>query len=333
MAETFPAPDLSEANFLRTVSGLRPCRRGGLRLEAETLGSDAGRKVVVHNYGHGGCGVTIGFGTADEAVRLVDEAAGPVEPVAVLGAGAVGLMTALRLLESGRKVRVIAEKPATRTVSVVAGAIWLPTGIEFGATGERTAWFHGILRRSIAALRALPERFGVEELPVFEPDHAPMHAEFFDHGTLEPPTPLDRLPVGARNQPGRMFRTLYMHTPRLLRALADEVAARGGVFETRRMNRVEEIGGLPEPVAVNCLAMGARDLFGDTAMYPARGMLVLMKPQRLGYIVHDGYRYMFPRDDALVLGGCFLEDDWLDEPDEALCRDILAHHRSFFGQA
>jgi glycine/D-amino acid oxidase-like deaminating enzyme len=129
-----------------------------------------------------------------------------------------------------------------------------------------------------------------------------------------------------------VFRTLFMHTPRLLQSLMDEIRARGGEFETRRIGRVEEIGQLAEPVAVNCLAMGSRTLFGDAAMYPARGMLVMMKPQRLGYIVHDGYKYMFPREDGLVLGGCFLQDDWLDEPDEAVCAEILAHHRAFFGQ-
>lgn len=332
MVETLPVPDLSDASILRTVSGIRPCRHGGLRIEAERLGSDAGNKTVIHNYGHGGCGVTIGLGTGDEVVRLVDEHAGPDEPVAVLGAGAVGLMAALRLIEAGRRVRVIAEKPGTETVSTVAGAVWLPTGVEFGDTAERTAWFHAILRRSIAGLRALPDRFGVEELPVYEPATAPDNPEFFDNGTLEPPTPLDVLPVGAATQPGRVFRTLFMHTPRLLRALIAEIESRGGVFERRRITRVEEIGSLDEPVAVNCLAMGSRELFSDAAMYPARGMLVLMKPQKLGYIVHDGYKYMFPRDDALVLGGCFLENDWLDEPDEAYCRAILAHHRAFFGQ-
>ena len=152
MVETLPVPDLSDASILRTVSGIRPCRHGGLRIEAERLGSDAGNKTVIHNYGHGGCGVTIGLGTGDEVVRLVDEHAGPDEPVAVLGAGAVGLMAALRLIESGRRVRIIAEKPGTETVSTVAGAVWLPTGVEFGDTAERTAWFHAILRRSIAGL-------------------------------------------------------------------------------------------------------------------------------------------------------------------------------------
>lgn len=333
MVETLAAPDLSEANILRFVGGVRPCRHGGLRIEAETLGSDAGGKLVVHDYGHGGCGVTIGFGTADEVVKLVDAHSGRDEPVAVLGAGVVGLTAALRLLQGGRRVRVVSEKLGIDTVSTVAGAVWLPTGIEFGDTPERVAWFRNILRRSHAALRGLDPRFGVEELPVFEPAGAPDQPEFFDHGTLEAPTPLDRLPIGAAGGPGRVFRTLFMHTPRLLRALIGEVGRLGGTFETRRIGRLSELASLPERVVVNCLALGSRSLFDDAAMYPARGMLVLMRPQRLGYIAHDGYKYMFPREDALVLGGCFLEGDGRAEPDEAYCREILRHHRAFFGQA
>lgn len=332
MVETLPAPDLSDANVLRAVAGVRPCRRGGLRLEPERLGSQAGGKLLIHNYGHGGCGVTIGLGTGDEVVRMVGERAGPGVPVAVLGAGAVGLMTALRLLEAGHPVRLIAEKPGTETVSVVAGAVWLPTGVEFGRTPEEVARFHRILRRSMDGLRALPPSFGVEELPVFESARTPVSPEFFDNGTIDPPEDLASLPVGCDGRPGRTYRTLFMHTPRLIRALLDEVTALGATLERRRIGRVEEIAGLEEPVVVNCLAMGSRELFADSAMYPARGVLVLMKPQKLGYIIHDGYKYMFPREDALVLGGCFLENDGRDEPDEAICREILAHHRAFFGQ-
>ncbi|MFI4898726.1 MAG: hypothetical protein ACIARR_12995, partial [Phycisphaerales bacterium JB059] len=66
------------------------------------------------------------------------------------------------------------------------------------------------------------------------------------------------------------------------------------------------------------------------AMYPARGVLVHMKPQPLGYIVHDGYKYMFPREDALVLGGCFDADVDNPTPPEHTVRAILEHHRRFF---
>lgn len=332
MIQTLRAPDLSDDAVLRFVGGVRPCRHGGLRIEHEQLGADAGRKTVVHNYGHGGCGVSIAFGTAEEAARLVDEHIDPAEPVAVLGAGVIGLTTALRLLESGRRVRVIAEHLATDTVSSIAGAVWLPTGIEFGETPERRAWFHGILNRSVESLRDLDASFGVEPLQVFEPAGAPEYPEFFDNGTIKAPTLLDKLPIGENAGPGRVFETLFMHTPILLQRLIDGVRSLGGVFEARRIGRLSELGDLAESGIVNCLAAGSRALFDDDAMYPARGMLVLLKPQDLGYIKHDGYRYMFPRRDALVLGGCFIEGDSRSEPDEGICKQILADHRAFWGQ-
>ena len=68
--DPLPPPDLSDSALLRVVSGIRPCRRGGVRIEADQLGS----KPVVHNYGQGGCGVTISLGCAQLAADLVASA-------------------------------------------------------------------------------------------------------------------------------------------------------------------------------------------------------------------------------------------------------------------
>ncbi|MFT4626295.1 MAG: D-amino-acid oxidase [Myxococcota bacterium] len=66
-----PSPDFTRlmATGAQTV-GVRPYRRSGVRLEREGIG---GRQVV-HNYGHGGAGLTLAFGCAEEAAGLVDEA-------------------------------------------------------------------------------------------------------------------------------------------------------------------------------------------------------------------------------------------------------------------
>lgn len=57
-------------DVIRHGVGLRPMRKGGMRVEKEVKG---GVKVV-HNYGHGGYGYQTSFGAAVEAVRLVCEA-------------------------------------------------------------------------------------------------------------------------------------------------------------------------------------------------------------------------------------------------------------------
>jgi D-amino-acid oxidase len=58
-------PGLRGAPVLSHAVGLRPWRRE-VRLEAETRGG----RTVVHNYGHGGAGVTMSWGCAEEAARL-----------------------------------------------------------------------------------------------------------------------------------------------------------------------------------------------------------------------------------------------------------------------
>jgi D-amino-acid oxidase len=60
-------PRLRESELLSVAVGLRPCRKA-VRLEAEK--TDDGR-LLVHNYGHGGAGVTLSWGCAREAAGLV----------------------------------------------------------------------------------------------------------------------------------------------------------------------------------------------------------------------------------------------------------------------
>ncbi len=84
----------SADRVIRTVAGLRPYRPGGFVVRAEALGT----KRLVHNYGHGGSGVTMSWGTAKLAVEM--GVAGHSGPVAVIGAGIVGLSTA-RLVQEG----------------------------------------------------------------------------------------------------------------------------------------------------------------------------------------------------------------------------------------
>jgi D-amino-acid oxidase len=61
-------PSINRAKVIEHRVGLRPSRPK-IRLEREALA----RGHVIHNYGHGGSGVTVSWGCAREVVRLVDE--------------------------------------------------------------------------------------------------------------------------------------------------------------------------------------------------------------------------------------------------------------------
>lgn len=322
-------PDLSDSQILRFVCGIRPCRVGGLRLETEKVAG----KDVVHNYGHGGCGVTLSLGCADVVLEQVRSAAGPDQGrVAVLGGGVTGIASALALLRAGYKVAVYAEQFAGDTTSNIAGALWLPTGIDFPEPGPARDRFNSLIRASHVCMTGLdPKAWGVRELPVFEPDFTEHHPEYFESGAIAEPRPWsesDGLIPGITG--GRVFRTYFIDTPTFMQKLYDEVVRLGGEIVSRSFRSLGDVEALPEAVVVNCLAMGSKVLFGDGLIFPARGLLVHLKPQRLGYVYHDGYRYMFPRENALILGGTY--EPGVSEPpaDDEPYLQILERHRARF---
>src|SRR5216684_3830599 len=118
---------VSPEREIRTVVGLRPYRPSGFVVKAEKLGE----KLVIHNYGHGGAGITLSWGTSQLATALLPDE--PVSSVAVLGCGAVGLATARLLQDRGLPVTIYASELPPNTTSNIAGGEWFPFGVfEFG---------------------------------------------------------------------------------------------------------------------------------------------------------------------------------------------------------
>src|SRR5438874_10169957 len=80
-ARRFVPVRVSPDREIRTVVGLRPFRPSGFVVRAEKIGD----KLVVHNYGHGGGGMTLSWGTSHLAVALAAES--DAREFAVLGCG------------------------------------------------------------------------------------------------------------------------------------------------------------------------------------------------------------------------------------------------------
>lgn len=334
MGGKLPVPDLSDDQVLRIVSGIRPCRQGGLRLDLAKLG----KRPIVHNYGHGGCGVTLSLGCAELVAEMLGEAVPAGASVAVLGGGVVGLTSALLLAQAGYAVTVYAERFGDETTSAVAGALWLPTGIDFPKKKTDRAKLNDALRRSARRFGMLDRGlWGVEELPVYEPVEADEHPEHFESGVLGTPRQLTKAePKPGRITEGRLYRANFIHTPRFMRQLVEACAQAGVTMESRSFEAIADVKALEEDALVNCLALGSREIFNDAKVFPARGVLVHLQPQELGYCVHDEYHYVFPREDALILGGTYEPDiePGEDEGDlEAVAQEILQHHREFYGLA
>ena len=118
------APLLTDPGRLSRITVcLRPFQAQGPRIEAETVGD----KRVVHNYGHGGSGWSLAWGSAAAARDLALQ--GGPRQVAVIGSGALGLTAALQVLRAGapstdaRPVRPRRNR-RSRRISRRAGKRW-----------------------------------------------------------------------------------------------------------------------------------------------------------------------------------------------------------------
>src|SRR5687767_6098982 len=100
-----PDPDFAcAAPGCLELAGVRPYRKVTFRLEPEMVGST----LVVHNYGHGGAGITMSWGCAVRVRALVVAHQPPPGQIAVLGAGVMGLTAATLLRDAGYQVHIYA---------------------------------------------------------------------------------------------------------------------------------------------------------------------------------------------------------------------------------
>ncbi len=318
-----PAPDLAQDRVLRYVAGLRPFRRGTVRIEHETVGSQS----VVHHYGHGGSGFTLAWGTAEEAADLLERHHPAPKDVAVLGGGVVGLTTAVVLLERGYAVTVYAKALSPNTTSDLAGAQFAPSLVDADSHERLERWVRASARRYLA-LRG--DEYGVYERPNYAtgPGGSGLNKLPTD---LFPMRDLDELPFPGGSRRGRVHQTLLIEPPTYLPRLLKRVYEAGGGVTPRTFHNAADVAALRERVVVNCMGLGSGEVFPDRALTPVRGQLVLMQPEPLGYLLsHAGY--CFPRSDAVVLGGTVERGVDRAQPQPEDCLRILNNHRRFFGQ-
>src|SRR5262245_14529821 len=197
----------------------------------------------------------------------------PQDAVLVVGAGVIGLTTAVRLAEAGRAVRILARERTPHTTSDVAGAVWFPF---LGGDPERALVWG---RRSLEVFQELARdprngvvwQEGVELFTVPTPAD-PWWRPALD--TFRRARPED-LPPGFVD--GYVFRVPVVRMPVYLRRLEERLLFLGARIEERT---VEDLDALLDgsAVVVNCTGIGARALTGDPDLHPVRGQVVRAQP-------------------------------------------------------
>jgi D-amino-acid oxidase len=247
--------------------------------------------------------------------------------VIVVGAGVVGLTTAVRLLEAGCDVRVVADATVAGTTSYVAAGIWFPT--HAGPPGKVAVWgrrtlevLAGQARDSVPGV-VMRESLALYRQPPGRPDWAAAVGHVREATAAE-------LPPGYAY--GLRFAVPQAEMPVYLPWLMRQVRERGGEIVTRHVAKLAELSGAGVDALVNCPGLAARDLVGDQSVYPVRGQLVRVTNPGITMSVRDefhpaGRAYVHPRTSDCILGGTLDEDQWDTKPDPATAEAIIARCR------
>jgi glycine/D-amino acid oxidase-like deaminating enzyme len=329
---------------IRTTVGLRPYRPSGFVLRAERMDD----KLLVHNYGHGGSGMSLSWGTgrmaAEHALAREERSA------AVVGCGVVGLTTARQLQRRGFDVTIYAAAVPPNTTSNMSLASWTPTsGLVDGdlRTPEWDSQFREAAGIAYPELQLLVGRgYGVSWLDGFALRSTPPSEAL---PATEPLLPSGLQAAASVLGPGEHpFPTAYAVLRPSLRIepsiyldrLVADVRAAGGRVVIRRFEDQREVAALNESVVINCTGLGARTLVGDEAVVPLKGQLTLLMPQsEVDYSTFGaaspsagGFVHMSPRSDGIALGGTSVEGEWSLEPDDEARERIVEAHIDLFSR-
>jgi len=234
------------------------------------------------------------------------------ERVVVVGAGVIGLSCALRLLEAGHRVDVLARELPLETTSAVAAALWYPY---LALPQDKvTAWsatsydvFAGLADDPATGVAM---RRGTELLT----------EQSEDPWWIDAVPALERVAPRAPYRDGWSFVAPVIDMSRYLVWLHGRVLDAGGTVTRMALPQ------LPEgPLVVDCSGLGSRHLASDPTTTPVRGQVVVLEQVGLDqwWLAEDGPTYVVPRTHDIVVGGTDDAGEWDRTPSPDTADDVL----------
>ncbi|HMC14194.1 MAG TPA: FAD-dependent oxidoreductase [Albitalea sp.] len=298
----------------------RPFRPQGPRIQAERLAG----KTVIHNYGHGGAGWSLSWGSARLAVEMA--LATRDRHIAVIGCGAIGLTSARVAQRAGLRVRIYCRERPPEVRSSAATGVWSPESricTDEHATPEFAQRWEAMARSSFRTFQSL---LGLPGQPVEWRDGYVLSDVPFDqsppgrsYGDSEPVyANLESLvrDLGPRSQPlqpsqhpfpvpyARRYTQLVFNLAAYARLLMDDFMRDGGEIEQRDFTSPRQFAALKERTIINATGYGARALLEDSTIVPVRGQTARLIPQpEVDYgINYRGHNLsVVPRRDGILV--------------------------------
>ena len=339
--------EASWERVIRTTVGLRPHRRSGFVVKADKLDD----KTLIHNYGHGGAGMSLSWGTGYLAAELALEQES--RHAAVIGSGVAGLTTGRQLQRMGFDVTIYAMAVPPNTTSNMSLASFTPTS-GLVAVGGRTLEWDAQFRQAVdIAYKQLQllisPKYGISWINLYSlMNEMPAAGTGQGTGRL---LPSEFRPGRVILQPGEHpFPSRYASSRPSMRiepsiyldALMSDFVLFGGRIVIRKFRTPRDMAALEEPVIVNCTGLGSKALFDDQELIPVKGQLTVLVPQpEIDYATLGGVPgkareeggfgiHMLPRSDGIILGGTSERGEWSLEPNEEARRRVVEDHIELF---
>jgi glycine/D-amino acid oxidase-like deaminating enzyme len=296
---------------------LRPFRAAGPRLDVERIGST----VVVHNYGHGGSGWSLSWGSSAIAVGKAMETG--ARDIAVIGCGALGLTSAILAQRAGARVTIHAREQIPDTRSYRASGAWTPdsrialasvAGPQFAELWEQMARASFRMHRQYLGLPGAPvewaDYYSIRTDPPAAPASPPPATPRLDFASYA--RRVADLTPAARRLPEEAspFRARAVYQSEMLvfniadysHTLLNDFFAAGGQYRHADFSHPAQIAALGKAAVIDCTGYGARALWQDESVVPVRGQVARLVPQSgVHYGLDYKHVYVVPRRDGIIV--------------------------------
>ena len=246
-----------------------------------------------------------------------------VDGVRVIGAGVIGLTTAVVLAEAGADVEVVSSREPHATTSAAAGAMWDPYLVQPASLVERWSRTTLTALTELSADPATGVRLvrGTHESRT--PCELPFWAPLVDARLCSP----DELRPGFVM--GWRYRAPVVDMPGYLAYLVRRFEAAGGRQRLHHYDGLDDAARDAGRVLVNCTGSGARSFVPDPLVEPVRGQLVVVENPGVEEFWCDDtpgdgpLAYIYPQPGTVVLGGTAEPGVWDTVPGEDAARAIV----------
>ena len=330
----FIAPRITKDKIVRVIVGLRPYRPSGFVVKLQ----DFNGKNVIHNYGHGGGGISLSWGSSALAVQQASRI--PVDKAAVIGSGIMGLTTARLLQDAGWDVTIYTRDMSRHSVSNVGAGQWAPTGVfeEDKATDEFKEQYKYASRIAHHAYQNLGGAdYGIRFIENYYLGDKKRDESYYLREMPELFTSVADLNPDEHPFPVQYVKrtvTMLIEPAKFLKRIRDDFLLSGGKFKIKTFTNQNEVLSVKENTIFNCTGLGSKALFEDEELTPAKGQLVFLPPDpAIDYMTVGGGQdvtYMFPRSGEILLGGSHQVDDWSRNPEPEVTERIIEDNKRIF---